>query len=266
MSEINNDEIKSILYDISKSIILPKFQKLKNEDIKIKNNTDLVTSVDIEVEKKLKKILLSLLPNSLFVGEESFFEDPNIIQFYKQNNFVWTVDPIDGTSNFVKGKDKFAIMIGLTFKQKILQSWIYKPISDEFCYSKLSEGSFINDSKIYFSKDSNAKKSIGSISSKYWENGYYDKIIKIRNAFKNVNSYGCIGFEYVDIAKGDRDFAILSRLSPWDHIPGILLVKESGGSIVHFDKSEYNHTIIKNNLIVTHSHTLQNEIIQLIER
>ena len=47
--------------------------------------------------------------------------------------------------------------------------------------------------------------------------------------FNKVDSYGCIGFEYVDIVKGLRNFSILSKLSPWDHIPGILLVKESGG-------------------------------------
>ena len=67
MSEIKDDDIKNILFQISKEIILPKYQKLNLEDIKSKNNGDLVTSVDIDVEDILKNELLKLLPDSLFV-------------------------------------------------------------------------------------------------------------------------------------------------------------------------------------------------------
>lgn len=266
MSEIDNSEIKTILYDISKKIILPKFKNLQESDIKFKNGKDIVTVVDVSVEKKLKNILLRLLPNSLFVGEESFFRDPNIIKNYLESKFCWTVDPIDGTNNFVKGEDKFAIMIGLTFKEKIIQSWIFKPVSGDFCYAKLENGAFINNKKNYNLKKTNIQNSIGSISSKYWDNKYINIIKEIKNKFKQINSYGCIGFEYIDIARGIRDFAILSNLSPWDHIPGILFIKESGGTLLHFDKLQYNHTIKKDNLVVANSNELQREIIDLINK
>ena len=59
----------------------------------------------------------------------------------------------------------------------------------------------------------------------------------IKKSFNNTNSYRCIGFEYVDIAKGIRNFTIMSKLSPWGHLPGILLVKESGVFVKHFDES-----------------------------
>ena len=72
MSEINNEQIKSILFEVSKEFILPKFKNLKSEEIQFKNNKDLVTQVDLAVEEKLNNILCSLLPNSLFVGEEKF--------------------------------------------------------------------------------------------------------------------------------------------------------------------------------------------------
>ena len=68
---------------------------------------------------------------------------------------------------------------------------------------------------------------------------------EIHQKFKHVKSYGCIGFEYVDIATTKRDFAILSKLSPWDHIPGILIVREAGGFDIHFDKTSYEHNIKK---------------------
>ena len=265
MNEINNNYIKSILYEISKSIILPKYQNLKTEDIKIKNINDVVTSVDILVENELKKILLNIIPNSLFVGEEEYFKNPDIIKSYNENQYCWTVDPIDGTRNFVKGNEKFAIMIGLTFKEKIIQSWIYKPLIEELCSAKEGGGAYLNDKKIAISKKTDLLNPVGSISSKYWNDGYPLKLNKIKNLFNDVFSYGCIGFEYVDIANEVRDFAILSKLSPWDHIPGILILKEAGGSILHFDKSEYNHLVQKNNLVVSNSIILQNKIINLIK-
>ena len=108
---------------------------------------------------------------------------------YNEKNFCWTVDPIDGTTNFVKGKERFAIMIALTFKEKIIQSWIYKPLTEEFSYAKLGEGAFINGCKSY-----EYKRSLifliqsGSISSKYWEDALYLKkiIMNIKNKFNNT--------------------------------------------------------------------------------
>ena len=263
MNEIDNDYIKDILFDVSKHIILPKFKKLKKTDIRFKNNKDVVTVVDIEVETKLKKILLDLIPNSLFVGEESYSLNPKIIKSYNDNVFCWTVDPIDGTKNYINGLNKFAIMIALTFKNKILQTWIYKPVNSEFSYAMLNSGTYINKKKFFINKKIDISKAIGSISSKYWDNKI-NIVNKIKNKFKNINSYGCIGLEYIDIVKEIRHFSILSKLSPWDHIPGILILKEAGGSILHFDKTTYNHTKLKNNLVISNSKVLQNEIINLI--
>ena len=264
MDEINDNQIKSILYDISKKLVLPKFNNLRPEEIKLKNDRNLVTEVDLQVEESLNKFLCSLLPNSLFVGEEKFTFNPKILENYHENKYCWTVDPIDGTSNFVKGKDNFAIMIALSFKEKILQSWIYKPLTEEFCFAKLQNGTYINEKKIKIFNNNSYSDSSGSISSKHWENDYVTKMLNIKNLFKEVKSYGCIGLEYVDIAKSQRDFVILSKLSPWDHIPGILIIREAGGIDNHFDNTNYQHNIKKNNLVVTGSTKLNKEIFNLI--
>ena len=72
MNEIDNNQIKTILFDLSKKFILPKFRNLNKDDIKRKVNNDLVTSVDLCVEKELNTILCNMIPGSLFVGEEQF--------------------------------------------------------------------------------------------------------------------------------------------------------------------------------------------------
>ena len=93
-----------------------------------------------------------------------------------------------------------------------------------------------------------------------------NKIISIKNKFKKVNSYGSIGCEYFDIALGIRDFAILSRLFPWDHIPGVFIVRQAGGHDCHFDKKEYKFYDHSKNLIVSNSKNLNDDILNLIDR
>ena len=265
MHEIETSKIREILLNLSKKYILPKYKNLKDQDIKYKNNSDVYTSVDIIVEKELNTILCKLLPGSLFVGEEKFFEYPDIINNYNLNQYCWTVDPLDGTKNFVKGKDKFAIMIALTFGDKILQSWIYNPLTEDIFYAIKYKGSFHNDKKIKIERSSNLSDSVGSISTKYWEEDYLTRMKKIKNLFFKINSYGCIGFEYIHIATNNRDFAILSKLSPWDHLSGILLIREAGGFDSYFDNGIYNHCLPKKNLVVASNTKIGNKILSIIK-
>ena len=265
MHLVDNEEVKSILYSISKEKLLPNFKNLKPDQIKYKNNKDIVTSIDIEIENTLKKILPQFIKNSNFVGEEIYLHNPQILNFYNQEQYCWTVDPIDGTSNFVRGNEKFAIMIALTFGTKIIQSWIYKPITEEFMYSAYNQGTFLDNKKIKINNFSSISNSIGSVSSKYWQKDIENKIKKLKNFFNNVSSYGSIGCDYFDIALGKRDFALLSKLSPWDHLPGILIVREAGGNDSHFDNMPYIFNQKYENLIVSNSRELNLEIINKLK-
>ena len=148
MDNIKQEDIEDICLNVSQNIILPKFKNLSDNDINYKNGSDLVTAADIEAEKELKKNLLKILPTANFIGEEEYSRNENILNFYNEDAYCWTVDPIDGTTNFANGRDKFAIMIALTFKEKILRSWIYKPLDKIMCSAIVNEGAFINNNKI----------------------------------------------------------------------------------------------------------------------
>ena len=174
MVNIKQEDIYDICFNISKNIILPKYQNLKEEDIKYKNGSDLVTSADIASEKELKKNLLKIIPSSGFIGEEEYSTNHNILKYYQEDEYCWTVDPIDGTTNFVNGKDKFAIMIALTKKEQILYSWIYKPLEKVMSHAIFNEGAFINHKKIKTNGVNNLDAAIVSISTKYWDKKYLD--------------------------------------------------------------------------------------------
>ena len=115
-----------------------------------------------------------------------------------------------------------------------------------------------NHDYIIIEKSSRLGGRVGSV----YEDGY---IFDIGFFWEYSTRINYLAFEYLEIATNIRDFAILSKLSPWDHIPGILIVREAGGFDIHFDKTPYAHNIKKKNLVVSGSITLQNEIINLIK-
>tara|TARA_B100000959_G_scaffold258045_1_gene292630 strand:+ start:548 stop:1342 length:795 start_codon:yes stop_codon:yes gene_type:complete len=261
---INPNDLREILYNISKNIILPSFGNLEKKQISYKGGKDIVTDIDVSVEKQLSTLLPKLIKNSKFIGEESYEKNPLIINNYLSEEFCWTVDPIDGTSNFAKSKERFAVMVALTKKHKIIQSFIYKPLSEDYMHAD-NTGTFLNNKKITLNSKKNIKNATGSISKKYWDKFIKEKIISIKDKFQNINSYGSIGCEYFDIAKGIRDFTVLSRLYPWDHIPGVFIVRQAGGHDCHFDKKEYKFYENSKNLIVSNSMNLNYDILNLIE-
>ncbi len=260
---VDPNDIREILFNISKNYIIPNFGNLNESQISYKNSSEIVTEIDIAVEMELKKYLSSILKNSKFIGEESYSKNPRILEYYLSDDYCWTVDPIDGTKNFVKSKERFAVMISLTKNKKIIQSFIYKPISAEFMYTK-NDSTFYNDKKIILNKQITIHKAEGSISLKFWNESMEKKIIKNKDIFKKISSYGSIGCEYFDIALGKRDFALLSKLNPWDHIPGVFIVRQAGGYDCHFDKIEYKFYENSKNLIVSNSKNLNYEILDLL--
>ena len=260
---VNIDDIREILYNISNEIILPSFGNLSNNQISYKNEKDIVTEIDIKVEQELYSHLSKMIKDSKFIGEETYSRDPSILNYYISDNYCWTVDPIDGTSNFAKSKERFAVMVSLTKHKQIIQSFIYKPISEEFMFADKT-GTFFNNKKIKLSVNTTIENSNGSISTKYWDGNKKEKLIAIKDKFKNINSYGSIGCEYFDIVLGIRDFALLSRLYPWDHIPGVFIVRQAGGHDCHFDKLEYKFYENSKNLVVSSSKNLNYQILNLI--
>ena len=144
---INPNDLREILFNISKDIILPSFGNLEKNQISYKDGKDIVTDIDISVEKELNNILPKLIQNSNFIGEESYAKNNNILNYYLSEEYCWTVDPIDGTSNFAKSKDRFAVMVALTKSTEIIQSFIYKPLNEDFMHADHS-GAYLNNNKI----------------------------------------------------------------------------------------------------------------------
>ena len=119
-------------------------EMLSNRVFDVEHKTSLsdrVTSMDIAVEHFLKNELLALLPGSGFLGEESDFHEI-------ENEYVWVVDPIDGTTNFVRDLAASCISIALLKKGKPYMGVVYNPYKGEMFIAQKGEGAYMNDKAI----------------------------------------------------------------------------------------------------------------------
>ena len=140
-SELVSDKaVLSILKKASADFILPRYKRLSDKDISTKTSaTDYVTVADRDAEAYITPKLLNILPGSLCIGEESVAEgrcDINALD----GDYIWTVDPIDGTRNFVAGQEHFCCMVSLIEQGKFLQSWIYRPLVGDAIVASKNKG------------------------------------------------------------------------------------------------------------------------------
>ena len=189
-----------------------------------KGEHDWVSEADHAVEKFIKKKLGLMFPKDGFFGEESGFLD-------QKNSGIWVVDPIDGTTCFLKGLYSWCVSIAFVVNNKIEIGLIYAPCSDELFAVQRGNGATLNGKPI---KSSNAK----SLSEGIVAIGYSPKqsIVATKKAFEFLLNEGAVFHEIGSaalmiayVAAGRYIGFYEFHLNSWDCLAGIALVKETGG-------------------------------------
>ena len=122
-----HDDILELMVEVADRVIRPRFRALSGNDIDEKSPGDYVTVADRESEKLLTAALLARNPGCLVVGEEASYADPSIREGLGVADLAYTVDPVDGTGNFVKGSPDYAVMIAEIRRSEVTRSWIWQP-------------------------------------------------------------------------------------------------------------------------------------------
>ncbi len=129
------DQTKRAIIKAAKTYIAPRFRELQSEDIRDIEGKGLVTIADDEAERYLTAALTKIVPGSTVIGEEATGKiSDNLEKVEKLRNaggWVWTVDPIDGTVNFVNGNSGFACMIAAVYDGVTQHAWMYFPAKQE---------------------------------------------------------------------------------------------------------------------------------------
>lgn len=210
------------------------FQKYfgKATGIKDKQGLDrnIVTEADLQIEKILRKHILKNFPVHKILGEE-FGGNINI----QNNDFIWILDPIDGTNNFAQGIPLCCISIALWNNQGPLVSLVLNPITKEVFEAEKNLGATYNGKKSQVSKVSEPKKSYGGFGwSSYSTKQQKDKMFfTATEKFGKARALGSAVLEMCYVATAKMDFFFSEGIKIWDIASGALLITESGGKITN---------------------------------
>lgn len=221
--------------DEAKEIIT---SKINNElDIQEKTNpSDLVTEVDKEVEKFFVDKINSYWPEDQILGEEGYGDQ----HIDLNRGTTWIIDPIDGTLNFVKQRENFAIMIGIYENSHVQQGYIYNVMRDELVYAIKGYGVYCNDQPVKKPEDLDLHEGLYSSSSIFYigTKELNDFHYELAKDALGVRSKGSAGLEAVELAKGNTVGYTAHTLMPWDIAAGKVIVDELGLKMTNFAGEE----------------------------
>lgn len=245
MSLPDLDKIASIIKAVAAAEIVPRFGELRDSDITEKHPGDagnLVTVADIEAEKALSRELEAALPGSIAIGEEAIEEDPSKLDALQGDKAVWLIDPVDGTSNFAAGKEPFVVLLGLIKNGETIAGWIYAPMEDRMAMGAKGEGAFCNGDRMKVADAAPLEDLFGSAHASGWGREYRDLVRPKFARFRELINYHCAGYDFLQLASGNKHFSLYRSLFPWDHAPGVLLHREAGGHMALIGGGEYSPT------------------------
>ncbi|MEM6812398.1 MAG: inositol monophosphatase family protein [Pseudomonadota bacterium] len=268
MPAIQLDAVANYIREVAADKIEPRFKKLGDAEIQTKSGpNDLVTIADIEAEEDLTKILQDVLPGSHVVGEEAVSrEEIDMSLLSSKEGYVWVIDPVDGTNNFANGRPIFGTIVSLNKKGETLCSWIYDIPKNRMAIAEQGAGVEINNISRQYPTNDNALKDLrGFVSRKFLPKKMQEELKPVLDQyFGNTETYLCCAHEYLDILDGEAYFSLYSRIRPWDHLAGAMMLNEAGGVIRKWDGSHYKPGDERGGLINTPHQELWDEIFELL--
>ena len=200
---------------------------------------DLVTEYDLAVERFLKEKLPPLVPGSLFFGEE---EKENASPL---TGWVFIVDPIDGTTNFVRGLKHSAISVALAHDGAVEYGVVYDPYKDEIFSAKRDGGAFLNGRPVHVSERPLDQGVFGMGTAIYDRQFIAPTMRLTEQLFRRSCDFrrlGAAALDLCDVACGRLDLFFEYSLSPWDHAAGGLILIEAGGVLSTLEGRPMDYT------------------------
>ncbi len=213
----------------------------------LKEDKSIVTLADKESEEVIKKIIFDAFPDHSILGEETGMNG-------KESEYVWHVDPVDGTRNFANGIPLFAVSIALVCRDEVIVGVVYNPATRSLFCAEKGNGAYLNGKKISVSKDS-ADHGIVTVSpgnrgesKKLLHELYYN----IPHIVRSVRNLGCTAIELAYLARGGTEGYIQLGLNTYDFAAGTLIAQEAGARFTTLDGKEWkfpeNHFIASNGI------------------
>jgi myo-inositol-1(or 4)-monophosphatase len=198
-----------------------------------KSLNQLVTDIDLRFEKKIVAMCKEILPGSSFLTEEK------TVSQKVDSPYLWIIDPIDGTTNFIHQIPTFAISVALQENGKTVLGLVYELNRDEQFYALKGKGAFMNDKAIHVATHTDLKDTLLATGFPYYDFDQMDAYLSVLKTFmlrtRGLRRIGSAAVDLAYTACGRFDGFFEYGLSPWDVAAGAFIVQEAGGKVVDFD-------------------------------
>lgn len=214
-------------------LLVKNLDKIKKVDRK--GVVNLVTDIDRKSELLIHKILKSHFPHHSFFAEEEVREKT-------ASDYLWTIDPLDGTTNYAHGFPVFCVNLSLLKRGEVVMGLTYNPMLEEMFYAEKGAGAFLNRRRIHISKTAELNDSLLATGFPYDLRESEDNNLDYFSSFvlkaQAVRRAGSAALDLAYTACGRFDGFWEFKLGAWDVSAGCLLVNESGGKVTNFKGAE----------------------------
>jgi myo-inositol-1(or 4)-monophosphatase len=236
------------------NVISRAFEQHDKIETELKGNNDVVTNVDISAEKAIIDTLRKSYPTHTIIGEES-----GLLQG-EDNDYQWIIDPLDGTTNFVKGIPHFAVSIALKVKGKLDQAVVYDPIRGELFTASRGKGAQLNGFRVRVKQAKDLSGSVLATGFPFKHKQHLDAYLGMFKALfiktSDMRRGGSSALDLAYVAAGRLDGFFEIGLKPWNTAAGELLIIEAGGLVTDFNGG-HNH-VNSGNVVAGSTRLLKN--------
>ncbi len=198
-----------------------------------KGPNDFVTEVDQAAEQAIIEILLEAYPGHGILAEES-----GRSRGARDSEFVWIIDPLDGTTNFLHGLPVYAVSIALAHRGAVQQAVVYDPTRNDLFYASRGRGAFLNDRRLRVSRRTRLAESLIGTGFPFRKGDNFKRYVKmfeeVMQSCAGLRRPGAAALDLCYVAAGYYDGFFETGLNPWDVAAGSLIITEAGGLIGNF--------------------------------
>ena len=192
-----------------------------------KSNADYVSEVDKAAERTIIQTILDVYPTHAILAEESGSQG--------ESEYLWIIDPLDGTTNFLHGYQQYSVSIALQHNGVLTQAVIYDPTKNDLFTATRGRGAFLNDRRIRVSKRGELADSLIGTGFPYSKfdhlDAYMDILKDMMKKTAGLRRPGSAALDLAYTAAGRYDGFFETGLKPWDIAAGCLLITEAGGLV-----------------------------------
>ena len=236
------------------------FLSLHRAKARFKSRHEIVTHQDQEAEKIILTIIQKNFPDHRYLSEEKGYSK------IKKSDYLWIVDPLDGTTNFSIKNPLFGVLIALAKKEEIVLGVNYIPFSQELFWAEKGKGAFLNNRRIHVSNVRKIEKAFLTYCHSYKPH-HIKRAIHAYQIFKlktyDIRQLGSSAVEFAWVASGRTEMIMVPGANLWDVAAGALLVKEAGGKVTDFKGAGWN---LQSKDILASNGKIHSEVLRTLKR